>query len=78
MKADQITYHHRESGLSIVEHEAACMQFVMHVDAGIRGKAAYPQPAQRRSDVARRGAGSEFSVVLCGFRGEPREGKIHG
>jgi hypothetical protein len=68
MKADKITDHHRESGLASVEHEAACMQFVMHVETGIRGKAAYPQSAQRRSDVARRCSSSEITGFVR-FRG---------
>ena len=27
---------------AVIEHETACMQFVMHVDTGIRRKASYP------------------------------------
>ena len=72
VQAEQVAHHKRELGLSVVEDEAARVQFVMHMFGRIRCEPTNPQAADGRRDVTGRCAGLQPRCGRC--RGQGRAG----
>ena len=61
VKPQQVAHDQGECGLAIVEHEAACVQFIVDILRGSRDEAADNRKADRRRDVAGRGPRTQFT-----------------